>query len=179
MGARLMPDAGISIIWGSVAAAAVTAIAAVGSAFISRSIKISEFRQGWIDALRDDIAEYISKADEWMDIYVDLNSTDNQNYKREKKPSLDNTRYKALALLRRIEMRLNLRESPHQALREELATLIDPGRIRPDITLTEPSRADWDEYARRAVRHAREILKREWDVAKHPLLSKICPFRFE
>ena len=175
----MMPDVGISIIWGGVAAAVVTAIAAFGSAFISRSIKISEFRQDWIDALRDDIAEYISKADEWMDIYVDLNSAVDQDDKIRKKPSLDNVRYKALALLHRIEMRLNLREDPHQSLLQELATLVNPGSILPDRTKTEPSRADWDEHARFAVRHAREILKREWDVAKHPWLSKICQSRFE
>ena len=171
-----MPDVGISIIWGGVAAAAVTATAALGSAFISRSIKISEFRQAWINSLRDDIAEYISKADEWMDIYVDINSTVEQNAKEEKPPTLANMRYKALALLRHIEMRLNLGEKPHQDLLEDLAVLVDPGKIRPDHTLTNPSRSDWEKHARDAVRHAREILKTEWEVTKHPWRMRFCQF---
>jgi hypothetical protein len=40
-----MQGAGLSIIWGGLAAAAVTAFAAISSAFVSESVKISEFKQ--------------------------------------------------------------------------------------------------------------------------------------
>src|SRR5208282_910101 len=99
-----------------------------------------------------------------------------QNAKEQKLPTLANIRYKALELLRHIEMRLNLVEKPHQDLLTELGVLINPGRIRPDPTLTEPSRSDWEKHARDAVRHAREILKTEWEVTKHPWRMRICQF---
>ena len=155
-----------SIIWGGVAAATVTAIAAVGSAFISKSVKISEFRQAWINSLRDDIAEYIVRADEWVDVYVDLNSTAG-HLKGYKQSDLSDVRYKVLTLLHRIELRLNFRERTHEELYPALSVLVEPGQIPPDRSGI-LSRSNWENRAIDARRLARTTLKREWEVTKHP-----------
>ncbi|AYP22404.1 hypothetical protein [Pantoea agglomerans] len=49
------------------------ALGVIGAALITRGLKISEFRQLWIDERRNDISEYISKAHEWIDIYLAFN----------------------------------------------------------------------------------------------------------
>ena len=59
------------------------------AALITREVKISEFRQAWINDLREDIAQYISKADEWMDIYLSHNIEDSQDKKAISAEKLD------------------------------------------------------------------------------------------
>jgi hypothetical protein len=52
-----MTGAGLSIIWAGLAASFIAAVASIAAAVISRQIKISEFRQAWINELRKDIAD--------------------------------------------------------------------------------------------------------------------------
>ena len=44
------------------------ALGVIGAALISRGVRISEFRQLWIDEIRNDISDYISRDHEWIDI---------------------------------------------------------------------------------------------------------------
>jgi hypothetical protein len=48
---------------GALATAIVAAVAGITAATIAHSAKISEFRQAWINALRDDIASYFKELD--------------------------------------------------------------------------------------------------------------------
>jgi hypothetical protein len=62
----------MALLIGAIAAAIITAVAAITAAWISRSIKIAEFRQAWINALRADIATYVGIAEKrfrkWQEI---------------------------------------------------------------------------------------------------------------
>ncbi len=50
-------------------------LAQVISGRLSRSVKISEFRQKWIDSLRDDVAAYVGATHRWVRKYEDINAT--------------------------------------------------------------------------------------------------------
>jgi len=58
------------LLTGAFAAVSAAAIAA----WVSRAIKISEFRQAWINDLRKDIADYIGAAERWFRKYDELNT---------------------------------------------------------------------------------------------------------
>jgi hypothetical protein len=78
----------------------------------------------------------------------------------------------ALIILRRIKLRINPRDNPDKiqddALLSSLADLVEPQKLDPRHFLT-----SWEQLADGAVEQAREILKREWEVAKHPRLSRL------
>lgn len=48
-------------------------LAQVISGRLSRSVKISEFRQKWIDSLRDDVAAYVGATHKWVRKYEEVN----------------------------------------------------------------------------------------------------------
>lgn len=168
-----MPDtsAGISIIWSGVAAAVIVAIGAITAARISQQIKISEFRQKWIDALRDDIADYLQAAEKWFDTYEDINATLDQDAKARKIPAANEERYTTLKLLRSIQLRINPLENPDKqkddAFLANLAALINPGATPPDA-FGDRSRKAWNKSVDDVMLQSRDILKREWQVTKHP-----------
>ncbi len=56
------------VLGGAVAAV----IATIITSRTSRSIKISEFRQAWINELRKDLADYIGAAHRWVRKYEQL-----------------------------------------------------------------------------------------------------------
>ena len=97
-----MADAGISIVWGGVAAAAVTASAAIGSAWISRQIKIAEFRQAWINELRKDIADYTGVAYRWFHKFHELEELNPEDRTVEVRTELVPIVNEANVILRRI-----------------------------------------------------------------------------
>ena len=168
-----MPDigSGISIIWSGVAAAVIVATGALTAARISQQMKISEFRQKWIDALRDDIADYLRSADKWFDTYQDINTTLDQDAKAQKVTAADEERYTTLKLLRRIQLRINPLDNPDKqedkAFLTNLAALINPGATPPDA-FGDRSRTAWNESVDLVLLQSRAILKREWQVTKHP-----------
>lgn len=137
------------------------------AALIAREVKISEFRQAWIDELRSDIANFISKADKWIDSYVSFNSELDQQNKNEMVEKLDKTKYGCFQILRRIEMRFKPGDEKGDALIANLRALLDPSKNQ---TLG-GSKAEWTRAADSAVSHARHLLKEEWEVTKNPLLK--------
>jgi hypothetical protein len=163
---RLVPGTTSSIVLGGVGAAVVGGFAAIVSAHISRQIKISEFRQAWINDLRKDIADYTGFAYLWSQKYDELlryMAADKGIRLREELLPIVND---ALVVLRRIRLRFNPRDSNPDKLQDDaflqsLADLLEPGKLDPDHFLT-----SWERLADRAVEQAREILKREWEVTK-------------
>ena len=174
-----MPDTGISIIWGGVAAAAVTAVAAITSARISRQIKISEFRETRITDLRKDIADYISLSYKWFE--------KNNEIERVSEPPevIDLLKYEQLgpsldesdAIFRLIQLRFNPRDNnkaQNDAFLKTLYTLTHYSRTSPtprtlDLTNLPPIPPPWHQLADQAVEQAREFFEREWEVTEHPL----------
>jgi hypothetical protein len=135
------------------------------AALIAREVKISEFRQAWINELRADIATYMSKADKWMDSYISFNAEEDQEKKRSMKSSLDKTKYGCFQVLRRIEMRFKPGDEKGDALIKSLLDLLDPKK---NSVLSE-SKSEWVALADSATAQARTLLKEEWEVTKNPL----------
>jgi hypothetical protein len=163
--------------WGSLfvllfsgVAAAIAAATIAGR--LSRAIKISEFRQKWIDDLRADIANFVGASHRWIRAYDDYNNT----VPPDEKPKFENKKLRpiqneAYVILYRIRLRINPRpldENPTKIeddrFLQSLLGLLDPGKIDP----TSSFEASWIKLADSAVDQGREILKREWDVAKRP-----------
>lgn len=151
------------LLLGGVVAAVVAAIIA---GRISHRTKVSEFRQAWIDGLRNDIADYIGAAEQWFQKYSELNDIPDMHEKSSRVVSelypIGNT---ALVILYRIKLRINPRNNLYKKdddlFLSRLSDLQDPGKL-------DPNQLDysWRCLADAAVEQGREILKREWQVTK-------------
>lgn len=146
---------------GALATAIVAAVAGITAAAIAHSAKISEFRQAWINALRDDIATYFKELD-GVHFYVGklLKNTDSARVE-EFEQQKHEARARLMLVYYRITLRLNMKESPHRSLIEKLkgfwvveAAVVDQAKV--------------DE----AMIVAQALLKEEWDVAKELPLSR-------
>jgi hypothetical protein len=149
-------------------------IAALVSGFISglfaRNVKISKFRQTWINELRKDVADYIGAAHRWIRKYEQINHLE-QNPDRlelERKELLPISN-EARVILWRIRLRINPRQDNPDKKQDDaflkcLDDLLNPGKIPPPNL-----EASWLVLANGAVEKAREILKREWEVTKRLL----------
>ena len=142
------------------------AVGAILAAFIARGVKISEFRQVWIDGLRADISEFITKAHEWIDLYLVFNKETDQRKKSELAPKLDRIKNDSLHVLRRIELRFKPDDDNANSLLSELRDLLNPGKLTPNAQY--PS---WRKLADDAVLNARALLKEEWEMTKNPFRS--------
>lgn len=139
------------------------ALGAIAAALIARGVKISEFRQAWIEGLRRDISKYVSKAHEWIDLYLQINPELDQNKKRSLVQQLDRVKYESFRILRRIELRFKPDDESGNQLVGLLKDLLDPDK------LNEPNQqSQWTQLADSAVRHARVLLKEEWEITKNP-----------
>lgn len=139
------------------------AVGAIIAAFIMRGVKISEFRQAWIDGLRTDISEFISKAHEWIDLYLVFNAEEDQKEKAELAPKLDRIKYDSFHVLRRIELRFKPDDSQANTLVSNLKNLLDPAKLAPSNQYL-----SWRALADGAVQDARALLKEEWEATKNP-----------
>jgi|GEM_PF-4393143 hypothetical protein len=158
------------IVLGGVVAAVVAAII---SGRLSRSIKISEFRQAWINDLRKDVADYVGAAHKWFRKYEQLNDieADRQDEKtRMEREELLPIHNEALVILSRVKLRINPRKNPYKRDDDDFLTALDnllnPGKLTPsDVS---PLETRWLTLANEAVEKARAILKREWEITKQP-----------
>lgn len=149
------------------------AVGVVAAALIAREVKISEFRQAWINELRADIAAYISRADKWMDCYIDLNAEHDQEKKRVMSEGLGKIKYSCFQILRRIEMRFKPDDEKGNALIQSLRYLLDPAKA----CVLPASKSTWANLADSATAQARELLKEEWEVTKNPLKKALRSLR--
>lgn len=142
------------------------ALGVITAAFIARGVKISEFRQAWIDGLRADISEYTSKAHEWIDLYLEFNDSVDQEEKRKTVPKLDRLKYDALHIHSRISLRFKPEDDKANKLLMHLLDLLDPSKVGADRN---NSYAQWRQLSDGVVSEARELLKEEWEHTKNPL----------
>ncbi len=127
---------------------------AIIAALVAHLTTISNFRQAWINALRDDIAEFF-KSLEAMNYAAQDFMQDSEKHTEKRQAA----RLAVLFLYERIRLRLNRIEPPHIELDAKLRAFLDNplGQMLSD-------RSKIDETADLA----RRILKAEWDVAKYP-----------
>jgi len=83
--------------------------AAAIAAWVSRAIKISEFRQAWINDLRKDIADYIGAAERWFRKYDELNTLTAPERADREQRELFPIANEARVILWRIKLRFNPR----------------------------------------------------------------------
>jgi hypothetical protein len=170
--AIMQTDLWSQIVLGGVVAAV---IAAIITGRISRSIKISEFRQAWINDLRKDIADYIGAAHKWVRKYEqanDLVEPDKQEEKaRMERGELLSIHNEALVILSRIKLRFNPRKNRYKKdddnFLSALDNLLDPSKPAPRSEVSSLE-TNWLKLANEAVETARVILKREWEITKQP-----------
>lgn len=127
-------------------------IAAIAAALISRSVMISNHRQAWINALRDDLASFFTAVDV---IHFQMAMLA-QGGDASKLVEQQKVRNDVLLFHRKILMRLNMNEPLHQQLEKVLEALL----IVRDHTVNQNELAA-------AVTLARTVLKREWEVTKY------------
>jgi hypothetical protein len=137
----------------------ISLIAAVGigtiiAAVVSHRTAISNHRQAWINALRNDLAEYFKALQQIHDL-MPFYLQDSQKYEGAKAE----IRTRLFFVYERIRLRLNINEKPHVELERKLHEFLDE-----PIHEAMAGRKKIDE----AVELARKLLKREWEVTKHP-----------
>lgn len=152
-------------------AAIVAALALLTAAWISHSLKISEFRQAWINDLRQDAAKFVGAAEKWFRKWDELNGSDPNAKEARERAELFPVANEARAILWRIRLRFNPRPNRYKpeddAFLQSLDDLLNPGKVAP-LNLE----ASWLRLADDAVERGRRILKREWEVAKRFPLTR-------
>jgi hypothetical protein len=127
-------------------------VAAVTAALIARSVMISNHRQAWINALREDLAAFFTA----IDVIHFRIATLSQNGDADGLDGQQRARNDAVLAYRKILMRLNMNEVLHQQLEKSLESLL----------MVRGTAVNQDELTA-AVTLARTILKREWEVTKY------------
>ena len=152
-------------------AALITIFAAFCAAYMARELKISEFRQAWINGLRDEISDFAAKAHEWIDLYIDTNPSADQELKTEAYKKLNSLKYEAFRALRKIQMRFKPTDEEANKLLASLQNLLDPSKLYVDPQ--DPKGMGkynvWRELADSTILQARHLLKEEWETTKNPL----------
>jgi len=134
-------------------------VAAIGvgtiiSAFVGHLIAVSNHRQDWINALRDDLAEF-AKELESLGYAV-------RDYIQDSAKFEDKKREARIALLftyQRIRLRLNRTEDLHIQLEQKLREFLDNPLLE---RLSDQTNID------EVIDLSRIVLKREWEVIKYP-----------
>lgn len=137
-----------------IALLAAISIGTIIAAVVGHLTAISNHRQAWINALRDDLAEYF-RALENMNYVIGLYLQDSVKHEGKKAEA----RTAIFFVYERIRLRLNIKEDKHIQLETKLREFLDE-----PIDQAMANRTKIDQ----AVELARVVLKDEWDVTKYP-----------
>lgn len=132
-------------------------IASLISYWGSKAVAIANHRQNWINALRDDLANFLKEIDVMhfrMATLLRLGQQDDIEKQQD-------CRNAAMLAYRRVLMRLNMTESLHANLIDSLDDLMTINSSAAD-----PTKMD------AAVRASSEVLKYEWSVAKYGMFRR-------
>ncbi len=162
-------------------------VAAIVSGYLLRQLKISEFRQAWINDLRTDIAEYVGTCIHWRVSLAYLASLERklkapipggsleltgqstmQDDLNAIKEELDLLTLQSIKLLAKIKLRINPGTSQDEC--QDTAFLLSLEGFAPKDAESE-KKADISVYEIRGeecIQQGRLILKREWEATKNP-----------
>lgn len=132
-------------------------VASLISYWGSRAVAIANHRQNWINALRDDLANFLKEVDV-MHFRIAMLLRLGQQDDLEKQQDCRNS---AMLAYRRVLMRLNMTEALHASLIDSLNDL---------MTIDSPA-ADPTKMSA-AVRASSDVLKYEWAVAKYGIFRR-------
>ena len=152
----------------TVAAALIAALISFVNLTLSKEQKTSEFRQAWIDAMRSDLATYLSSARALCRTMQEARSShtddqDIQDFKFEKS-KISEIRINAAEALYRVKLRLNKKEADHVELNRLLGVAVDTQNrinIEKGKDYTDALRA-----IENVSDHAQDILKSQWERVK-------------
>lgn len=148
-------------------ASLIAAAVAIINLTLTKELKTSEFRQAWIDALREDLAKFLGAARAFARA-VEVVHSFGPDYK-EKVPLLigddkiSELRYQAAETLSRIRLRLNPEEPEHEEL---LRLLVKAVRIQNEALAKGGSVQTALDAIDAANDYARPVLKKEWNRVK-------------
>src|SRR5208282_2688039 len=131
------------------------------AALIGWSVAISNHRQAWINALRDDLATFLKKLEAVHYAIGDLLAAKTADDLASREPKTRDARIAILFVYGRIILRPNRKEPLHVELGSALNALMK-------VETRTPEAASVDAM----VDLARRVLKREWEVAKLGPLAK-------
>lgn len=152
----------------TVVAALITALISFVNLTLSKEQKTSEFRQAWIDGLREDLATFFSSARALCRTMQETRSPNNNDEDvkgfRFGNDQVGKIRLEGADALYRVKLRLNKNEAEHQEL---LRLLVAATNIQNRINIEKG-----DDYTEaldaieRASDYSQDILKKEWERVK-------------
>ncbi|WP_354114272.1 hypothetical protein [Bradyrhizobium sp. RT3a] len=122
---------------------------------LSRRLKVSEFRQVWINSLRDDIASYLGVTQRRF----------HAAKMEEEQGKLFVMGNEASVILYRIKMRINPNENRHKEEDEAFIAALEKIQTTDGVPEVQLER-HWATAAAEITLLARKLLKREWDTTK-------------
>ena len=150
----------------TIVAALITGALSFVNLTMTKEQKTSEFRQSWIDCLREDLATYFSAIRTIARAHQALYKT-GEKYKDQNFPWSDaqiaEQRQVALEVLYRIKLRLNPDEKEHEELLRLLNVALEAQR---NMTKAQPSSDATVKAIDAASDYARPVLKTEWKRVK-------------
>ena len=137
-------------------------LAAIVGWWSAKAVAISNHRQNWINALRDDIATFLKEID-LLHFRVAKMARSGDTDDLEKQQDL---RASALLVYRRIRLRLNMTETPSVKLAEALNALMTI-----DSTVADADRVE------AVIQASGIVLKQEWAVTKYGMFTGLMRFK--
>lgn len=141
--------------------ALITGLVSFVNLILAKEQKTSEFRQAWIDGLREDLASFFAAAR----AYTRNTASNKLGYGdifSEKE--LNEFRYEVANTFYKIKLRLNPNESEHIKLLELLENAI---KMQNQILANQTTDIDAITYFDQATEYARPVLKNEWRRVKN------------
>jgi hypothetical protein len=135
-----------------------TVVAATVGWWSAKAVAISNHRQNWINALRDDLVTYLKEVDVLHFRMTKILSAGGTGADIERQQEARNA---AMLVYRRILMRLNMTEPTSIRLADNLREL-----------MTIKSNVADEEQVNAVVNTSRELLKREWAVTKYGIFTR-------
>lgn len=137
-----------------------TVLASLVGWLSAKAVTISNHRQNWINALRDDLVVYLKEV-EVVHYRVANISGIRDKATTEDLEKLQSARNAALLVYRRILLRLNMTEKAH----------IELGRLLEELLQVQGTTAD-SQHIDQVIIHARVVLKHEWAVTKYGIFTR-------
>ncbi len=154
-----IPDAAL----GAIAASIIGAVMVLITTVLSKEQKTSEFRQAWVDSLRNDLAEYIGGVSELAAYATDKAKDKNVNASEFLEKNFETIdRLKSLGL--RILLRLNPDE--HKALSNSISTFLDDTITEIRARDSEKKDSHFSDVETSIVSESQRVLKEEWKRVK-------------
>lgn len=122
---------------------------------ISKEQKTSEFRQAWINSLREEISRFLGEINSIQKLIL-INKTATEDKKEETSNAVIKESVKFREIQSKIQLLINPKEDKHKALVLLIETIIENTKRLEDN----------DENIKNLTKKSQEVLKDEWDRVK-------------